>query len=681
MINHLFRICFVALIAHSVIGQGTQKELSEYGRMYPLTGEVISTYREGYNLSEAEWYQKVKSATLRFNSGCTASFVSESGLLITAAHCSSNIELQNPNIRANVFNNGYLATSLDAELKASYMSVELLVNSVDITDELILSPRQEITEGLINSLKRKYSVKPEYKDLTLEVKRYYNDKSIVLNGYKKYKDVRLVFMPKSKIRNDQWDENQDCVPTYDFDVAFWRVYERGGPLDTKRNHLKMNQFNTKKGEVVFVAGYPGNTDRYKSPAELQYLASQKLNYKHEIIKDKIKMLKNSVEDSQDVDESNFVGQMCRIRAINSLNHAVNSSNGMEFVLEKINKAVTIDRIVEIASQSSLPQEYFDLNLELEEKYNELSQDAWALTNLSPSPMDTSWDVLFLHRLEKYRKSIVNKESESTIKALMQDAFSIGQNFGSERKKTREQFKLWLYSIQKHIPDDDPTLSNILMGKTVEDYIDEAFSESGFGSYEKSKATMENRDELILMTNPIMILANKISKRYLLAKDEYIRKKPIIDSLNNRLLDITYSVLGDKMIPDADGTLRLSDGYIAGYNYCGFDNKSTTFNSIISSSTTGQPDQTLLAKLPVDYRKRLAFVSSTNDGTGGNSGSPLINLEGEFIGLVFKQGGTSDYPNDYIYDPKNRAISIHGQAIYLCMKYIYGSDSLVREIFE
>lgn len=679
MFNSIFYLCFLLLFTSVVIGQTTEKLSPDFGRMYPLTGEVIEEYKNLYALSEKEWYDNIKSATVKFNGSCTASFVSKTGLLVTAAHCTTSIELKNNNLRASVFNDGYLAKSHDAELKSNGLTVSQLVQSIDITEDVLSTTNGQITDAQLNTLKSIYSQKTNLKDLSLEVKRYFNDKKIILHAYKIYKDVRLVFVPKSGVRNRDLNSGDECVPYYDFDISFWRVYENGIPLNTSSNHLVMNQFNTKKEEPVFVAGFPGKTFRYKSPAELKYLAKHNLKYKNESLNNQVEVLTESIVDKEELSDSDYAGQMCRIRAINSLNSATNAAKQTQFVFEKLNEPKAINKVNDIASNLVKSNDIFRINLKLEKLYQELDEDAWALTYLSPSPRSTSWEVLFLHRLEKYRRSLISGESEDQIKALMQDAFSIGQTFG--REKTKIIIKAWLLSIEEDIHSDDLFLEEVVEGKTVEEYIEYLFYNSGYGSYELSKATMENKALMISNTSPITKLASKITKRYTGAIERLKLRKPTIDSLNKELVNIMYKSIGQDMIPNADATLRLSDGMITGYNYCGFENKNTTFNSILLSEATGKIEETLLEKLPSDYRKRIAFISSTNDGTGGNSGSPLINKEGEFIGLVFKKGKHSEYANDYIYDPQNLTISIHSQAIFLCLKYIYQADSLIKEVMD
>lgn len=672
----LIHFCTFLLLSSTTIGQTAPKSSSDFGRMFPLSGEIIEEYQNQYELSDKSWYQAIKNATVRFNNGCTASFVSENGLLVTAAHCTPSIELQDYKLRANVFNDGYLAKSLPNELKANHLKVSQLFMSLDITDEM--HSKEEISDSYINTIKNKYAQKPEFLGLALEVKRYFNDKKIVLHAYKEYSDIRLVFVPKQKVRKVNVNA-EDCFPSYDFDVSFWRVYENGKPLNTSTNHLEMNQFNTKKEEPVFVAGFPGKTNRYKTPAELAYLSKHSIKYKNENLKNKIEILTKSIANTKEIEESDFAGQMCRIRSINALNNATNTAKQTQFVFEKLNDPKTANKVNDIANELELSEEFFSVNNELKDLYSALDKDSWALTYLSPSSRSTAWEVLFLHRLEKYRSALEKGESENRITSLMQDAFSIGQSFGGENSKTI--IKSWLMSIEKDIHSEDPFLSDILKGKTVEEYIDYIFANSGFGSYSTSKATMENRELMLSNSNPIMVLSNRIADRYLKAKENAMQKKTAIDSLNREIVNIIFNSLGEDMIPNADATLRLSDGIITGYNYCGFENLNTTFNSIIRSDATGELDLTLLTKLPKDYRKRIAFISSSNDGTGGNSGSPLINKKGEFIGLVFKKGNHSEYPNDYIYDSKNIAISIHAQAIFLCMKYIYQADELMKEILK
>ncbi len=252
------------------------------GKMWTFDFPPMEYFAKTYNFSPSkEWFDKARLSTLRLPN-CTASFVSEDGLVMTNHHC-ARAALDSVNREGErLAEAGFYAATLNDERKASNIFIDQLLVTDDVTKEVQQAFDSGTTDNIkvanriakMQEIQKRYAAK--YKTIApqdsmiFSVISFYNGGRYSLYGYKRYVDVRLVYAPEDVMAFFGGDPDNFTYPRYDFDCAFFRVYDNGKPLKTA-NFFRFSQDGAQEGDAVFVIGNPGRTNRLKTIAELKYL--------------------------------------------------------------------------------------------------------------------------------------------------------------------------------------------------------------------------------------------------------------------------------------------------------------------------------------------------------------------------------------------------------------------------
>src|SRR5579871_2967400 len=221
-----------------------------------------------------EWLDHVRLASARFNDGGSGSFVSPHGLVLTNHHIALGQLQKNSTAAHDYVKNGFYAATADQEMKSPDLEVNVLMSMEDVTHRVMESlknaktPEQEFAarKDVIARIERESEQKT---GLRSDVVTLYQGGEYWLYRYKKYTDVRLVFAPEQQIAFFGGDPDNFTYPRYDLDMALFRVYENGKPIDTP-NYLKWNPRGAAAGDLVFVAGNPGSTQRMDTVSQLEF---------------------------------------------------------------------------------------------------------------------------------------------------------------------------------------------------------------------------------------------------------------------------------------------------------------------------------------------------------------------------------------------------------------------------
>jgi len=252
------------------------------GKMWTFDFPPIDYFSKTYNFTPSkEWFDKARLSTLRLPN-CTASFVSEDGLVMTNHHCARSA-LDSVNREGErLAEAGFYAATLKDERKASNIFIDQLLVMEDVTKEIQQAFESGTTDNSkvanrmakMQELQMRYSA--NYKtsapqdSMVFSIVSFYNGGRYSLYGYKRYTDVRLVYAPEDMMAFFGGDPDNFTYPRYDFDCAFFRVYDNGKPLKTA-NFFRFSQDGAQEGDAVFVIGNPGRTNRLKTVAQLEYL--------------------------------------------------------------------------------------------------------------------------------------------------------------------------------------------------------------------------------------------------------------------------------------------------------------------------------------------------------------------------------------------------------------------------
>src|SRR5215475_9748899 len=265
--------------------------------MWTFDNPPLQQLQQKYNFTPTkEWLDHIRLSSVRFNDGGSGSFVSPHGLLLTNHHVARDQLQKNSTAEHNYIENGFYSATPAQEMKSPDLEVNILMSMEDVTAQVqatlkdAKTPEQEFAarRAAIAAIERESQQKT---GLRSDVVTLYQGGEYWLYRYKKYTDVRLVFAPEQQIAFWGGDPDNFTYPRYDLDLALFRVYEDGKPIETK-DYLKWNPKGAADGDLVFVSGHPGSTERLDTTAQLAYERDMVEPTTLKILKNRIGTLKD-----------------------------------------------------------------------------------------------------------------------------------------------------------------------------------------------------------------------------------------------------------------------------------------------------------------------------------------------------------------------------------------------------
>jgi hypothetical protein len=591
---------------------------------------------------------------------------------MTNHHCSRDVVGPLQQEGENFDKQGFYAENLSDERKADGLFVEQLIMTLDITEEMKSTSEEELLD--------KYQDATGWEGLRLQVVTYYSGGKYSLYGYKRFDDIRLVWIPEVDLGFFGGDPDNFTYPRYNLDCTLWRAYDENGlPLNSSGNYLEFNIKGPSVDEPVFVVGNPGNTERYRTIAQLEYDRDFRYPMTHRFLTNRNDLLVEKYNELLKDPAKEFEAQEL-------LNQIANVANGMKAyggIVKGLNNPELFNRkkvMEEYIRSKSENEVYWE---DLEKAYAKLRPHGWAVSHLSPNPMRGNVTMM-INQIYKFEQGLLDESlTEEKIEDFKNNIAGASQGIDAEESK--KMLKLWLSEIQADIDSKDSTLGDLLDGKSIDQYVDYLFKESNLTNLENSKKHLEEHEKLLKRNDPMQLMARSLMGRYYVALNEFRSSSAARKKLEAKIANEAFKVYGTSLPPDATFTLRISDGMLKSYDYNGTTAPLfTTFYGLYDRHYSNgekfpwnlperwmNPDPELL--------KTKFNCISTNDIIGGNSGSPLINSKGEAVGLIF-DGNIESLPGNFIFDEKaNRTVSVTSSGIYAALKYIFKADRLVKEL--
>lgn len=662
----------------------------DMGKMWTFENPPVKYFQEEYGFTPSEqWFEKMQKSALKFGGGCSASFISEDGLIMTNHHCVRGILPSVQNDNENILKDGFYASDISKERRVPNLKVEQLLFIKDISDEIHSemnkgktdSEKIELREKKIEEIKTKYY--QENPELVFKVISLYNGGKYSLYGYKVYDDIRLVFVPELAVAKLGGDYDNFTYPRYGLDCAFLRAYENDKPVKTNF-YFKWNMDGVVEDQPVFVVGNPGRTDRINTMAQIEFERDIRYPMMVKMLKDLYKIYEELVHETN-AEDYKLIARLYSI------------GNGLK-VYEGTYKGL-LDPYL-IARKKDFEKQFRNTvtnNSELNTKYGkiwdelvQLRTDAKKTANkifaytisgfYSPQYLIIASKLFGL--AEDLQSGKITKENFDNE---VQKIYPSDLNHLLQKKLTLVQLKLW----RDNLSPDSEILKYLIGNDDINKASENILSGSYFTSYEKFNELIKKPvDEILNSNDPFLYFVRNTKAELQKMIDENKARNQREEILNQMLGEALYAVYGDAIPPDATGTLRIADGIVKGYDYNGtrapikttFYGALDRFYSFDKRFPFNLPSYWENLPKEFDLSTPLNFIS-TNDIVGGNSGSAVLNINAEVVGLAF-DGNIESLPGNFIFTTEaNRTVSVSALGMIEAIRDLYKADALSNEIIS
>ena len=636
-----------------------------------------------------DWLDHVRLSSLRIAGGCSASFISPQGLVMTNHHCVVECVEQLSTPQQNLVDNGYSAKTAAEERKCPDFELDQLVEIRDVTKDVQEALAGKTGDEANKALHAKEAELQQScgsdKTVRCDVVSLYHGGVYDLYRYKRYNDVRLVFAPEFAVAQFGGDPDNFNFPRFDFDIGVLRAYEGDKPASTK-DYLHWSANGTKDGDLVFVSGNPGGTFRELTNAQLAF--------------------------ERDVLYPNRIPEVAERRGELEAFIARGSEQAHEasddlFFLENGFK-VYFGR-----QQALLDPQFFATKVREEQHLR-----AATAADAKLAAYDSAWDDIA--QIQRVRSQLFVRNATLNGRAfrtgLLGDAITLVRAAAERTKPNGERLPEYtdqaLVNVQQELTAPAPVYKDLeelnlaLVFTLIRRNLgaDDAFVRKMLGKESPEQLAhrlvsgthLEDpklREELFkgsksavdASTDPMIRFAASINDDLLAVRKDYEAQVDApTRAAAEKIAKARFAIYGTSVDPDATFTLRLNYGTVKGFEDAEgkfvepYTNIGGLFERATGAPPYALPESWLKAKSSLNLSLPMN-VSTTNDTTGGNSGSPVIDKDANVVGLLF-DGNIFSLGGDYGYDAaKNRSIAVDSRALLEGMRKVYHLDRVVDEI--
>ncbi len=647
--------------------------------------------RYGFELTDA-WLERAQKGSVRFNSGGSGGFVSADGLIVTNHHVGADaLQKLSPRDK-DYYRDGFYARTHDQELKCPDLELNVLQSMEDVTERVNAAVKSDLTPAQAFAARR--AVLAEIEKESLDKTKLRSDVVTLYQGgvyhlyrYKKYTDVRLVMAPEHGIAFFGGDTDNFEYPRFNLDVCFFRAYEDSKPAKVE-HYFKWSEAGPKEGDVVFVTGHPGTTNRLETLAKLQHRRDRTLPYTLARLRALEAALvqfaergpeqrKEAATDLHRVANARkaFAGQYQGLLDPAVMKRKAASEkqlkDGAPLAGTEGNDAGTaFNSVTRVqAKLASFEKDYYLLERG-DAFYSELFTIARHLVRMPVELAKPNAD-----RLREYR--------DSNLESLRFQLFSPAPiHAGVERAKLAAS----LTFLAEHFGGEHPMVVKVLAGKNPADRAAELvagtklFDPAVRKQISEAKTSEPSPDGMLQLARLVDDEARKLRKRY---EDEV--EEPERQAYAT-LAKYRFKALGRGVAPDATFTLRLAFGVVKGYEVDGEKLPfTTTFGGAFErADRQGHrepfelPKRWAEGKDKIDPKTPFNFVS-TADTIGGNSGSPVLNRAGELVGINFDRNRHGLVRNFVYTEEQARHVAVHSRGVLEALRRLYDAGPLADEM--
>lgn len=659
--------------------------------MWLLNNPPLKDLKEKYGFEPTPaWLEHVQKSSVRFNNGGSGSFASAEGLVVTNHHVASDAIHKLSTAERNYLRDGFHARKRSEELKCVDLELNVLMSIEDVTDRVNAAVDQSLpaAEAQVARQAAMAAIEKESLEATglrSDVVTLYQGGQYHLYRYKRYTDVRLVWAPEQQAAFFGGDPDNFGYPRYCLDVTLFRVYENGQPAQIE-HYLRWNPAGTREGDLVFITGHPGSTQRLITLAELEYARDIQVPGVMNYLKNR-EVLLNSYSKR---------GEEQARRARDELLSIENSRKVYDGRISGLLDPELIEaKRAEEAALRKFAADHPELG----------AADAWE--RIAEAQQAIALRAPRHNLLEAYAfNSDLFGRARAILRAAEERTKPNGERLREFRDSARTEFELALFSEEPIYADfeilkiknfleylamqlgaNDPVVQAALGGKAPGERAQELVTGTRLHDLEyRKKLYAMSPGELAEVHDPMLALARAVDADARAGRKAIEAQNEIKQQAHARIAKVRYAKDGDKVSPDATFTLRMSYGTVKGVvedgvavppytQLAGAFTRAAEHNNVPPYDL---PRSWHEAKDRLNGNAAYNFIH-TCYSIGGNSGSPTLNRDGEFIGILF-DGNIHSLVWNYAYsDTVARSVSVDVRGILEAMKTIYRADDLVAEI--
>lgn len=638
------------------------------------------------------WLEHLQKSSVRFNSGGSGSFVSEDGLLISNHHVGADALQKLSTKEKNYLREGFHARSLAEEVKCLDLELNVLQSIEDVTARVNAAIPKNADAATAFQARRKIIAEIEKESLDKtglrsDVVTLWQGGAYHLYRYKRYTDVRLVFAPEQQVAFYGGDPDNFEFPRYDLDICIFRAYENGKPAKVD-NYLKVSKTGPNDGDLVFVSGHPGHTSRLLTMAELRNLRDQRLPIGLASLK-RLEVLLDSWSERSEENARRAKEMLFGVKNSRKANDGRLAGLLDPGLMGPKQKAED-----EFRAQLTGKPEFADA----EAAYSKIADATKVLAAQTMRSYLLEGGAAFNCDSFRIARTLLRageerpkpngerlREFSDSGKASLELALFSEKPIYTDLEILTLSDSLTFFATQ--LGGDDPLVKSVLAGKSPRERAVELIKDTKVRDVAFRKKLYNGGTNAVAASgDPMIALAQLVDPEARKLRKVAEEQDEIKQEAHAAIARARNALFGTTGYPDATFTLRLAFGTVKGYEE---DRKPvqpfTTFAGLFQRAKEMKnrppfdlPEIWLKRKSRLNLKTPFNFVS-TADIIGGNSGSPVVNRAGEFVGIIF-DGNLQSLPWDYAYDDRQgRAISVDSAAIVEALDRVYDAREIADEL--